>query len=179
MRSERMAAALDRAPVGRFGGRMLRSPPLDDRAFFGGFDTADPAELEAAWALLAPFGIHAVPYLVDAYHSATTWQGRAAALHYATRFARDSEAAFLLGLEALDDRSRTVRARACGLLAYSLRHEAEDPLLVLARHLDAATREHAQAALAAIREQNHHLFKDRIRSGLVFWIVNQSDLPDI
>lgn len=164
---------------------MLRSEPLDtpvaldDTAFFGGFDSADPAELEAAWALLAPFGVDAVPYLADAYRSASTWQGRAAALLYATRFARDSEAAFQLGLDALADRSRTVRARACGLLAYSLRPEAEGRLRVLRNHADPATREHAQAALAAIGERNHHLFKDRRRSGLVFWIVNQSDLPDI
>jgi hypothetical protein len=157
---------------------MLQSELLDDKPALAGFDTADAAELEAAWRRLAPLGIEAVPHLVEAYHSSRTWQGRAAALLYATRFARDSEEAFQLGLDALSDRARHVRTRACGLLAYSLRREAEGRLSLLRSHADASTREAAVAALDALREQDHHRFKDRDGTGRIFWIVNQSDLPD-
>ncbi|MGH9213696.1 MAG: hypothetical protein ACRD2C_23925 [Acidimicrobiales bacterium] len=157
---------------------MLQSESLDHKPALVSFDTADPADLEAAWGQLAPLGIEAVTHLVEAYRSARTWQGRSAAVLYATRFARESEEAFQLGVEALGDRARHVRTRACGLLAYSLREEAEGRLLLLCSHVDVATREDARAAVAALREHDHHRFKDRDGTGRVFWIVNQSDLPD-
>jgi hypothetical protein len=143
-------------------------------------DGADAAALDpdSAWDRLRPLGVHAVAHLVEAYRLARTWEGRAAAVSLATRFARDSELAFQLGLEALDDRSKRVRGRACGLLAYSLRKDAVARLRTLTGHADRETRDDAEAALAAIRDQNHHLFKDRDESGLVFWILDVRDLPD-
>lgn len=157
---------------------MSQSKSFGEEPFPVGSDPADLVDLEATWGVLAPLGLDAVPHLVEAFHGARTWQGRAAALFYATRFARDSEAAFRLGLEALNDRARQVRTRACGLLAYSLRKDAEGCLMLLCGHADSATREDATAALAALRDQDHHRFKDRDGTGRIFWIVTQSDLPD-
>ena len=134
-------------------------------------------EQAAERSRLRPSGVDAVPQLVEAYHLARAWEDRAAALTCATRFARESEPAFQLGLHALGDRSKRVRYRACALLAYSLRRDAVARLEPLVDHPDRDTREDALAALAAICAQNHHLFMDRDRSDLVFWIVNEGDIP--
>jgi hypothetical protein len=121
----------------------------------------------------------AVSSLVDAYRTCPVPDDRAEAIGRATRFARHSDEAFELGLEALRDRSSRVRGRACGLLAYSLRQDAVGRLMLLLNHADAETRDDAQAALDAILEQNHHLFKDRDRSGRVFWVVDTTDLTQL
>jgi hypothetical protein len=134
-------------------------------------------EQAAEWSGLRPSGVAAVPQLVEAYHRARTWEDRAAALMCVTRYARESEPAFQLGLGALGDRSKRVRYRACALLAYSLRRDAVARLEPLLDHPDCDTREDALAAVAAICARNHHLFMDRDRSDLVFWIVDEGDIP--
>jgi hypothetical protein len=132
--------------------------------------------LDKAWDELRPRSVLAMANVLESYRGARTSQARAAAVSRATRFARDSEAAFQLGLEALTDRSGAVRHRACGLLAYSLRRDAVMRLRTLLSHADPETREDARAAIAAILSRNHHLFKDREFSGQIFWIVCEADL---
>lgn len=147
------------------------------RELVSALDTADPLAGEAAWSRLKPLGAALVPYLADFYPQARKWQGRAALVFHATRYARVSEAAFQLGLAALHDKSTVVRYRACGLCAYSLRHEALPALAALRDHKDAKTAEDARAAIDAIRRRNHHYFHDRTHSGHVFWEVNPEDSP--
>ena len=151
----------------------------DDVAHPGAFDAVGWAELDDAWDRLRPRGVLAMPDLVKSYRAARSWQGRAAAVSRATRFARDSEVAFQLGIEALTDRAGPVRHRACGLLAYSVRRDAVVRLRSLLGHGEPETRDDARAAIAAILSQNHHLFKDRDFSGQIFWIVCEADLRSL
>lgn len=140
-------------------------------------DTSKAPNGEAAWSELRPLGAQVVPYLAAFYPRAKTWQGRASLVFHSVRFARESEAAFQLGLAALRDKSTVVRYRACGLCAYSLRKDAIPPLEALLKHEDRKTVEDAIAAIDAIKHKNHHYFYDRSHSGQSFWVVNDQDQP--
>ena len=82
------------------------------------------------------------------------------------RYARESDEAVSLGVEALRDRAKNVRYRACMLLAYSLhrsvlqslRDALNDPKL-------ATSKEDMEAAIDAIEEQNSNYFVDRKHTG--------------
>ena len=139
---------------------------------------SDSANADAAWAALRPQGAAIVPYLAEAFPKARRWQARVALIFHSIRHARQSDAAFALGLRALDDRSYMVRYRACMVLAYALRPEALPALRVAATHADARTVEDARAAIDAIEHQNHHFFVDRDHSGRSFWEVNPGDVPE-
>ena len=62
-------------------------------------------------------------------------------------------------------------------LAYALRAGALPPLTALLQHTDSRTREDADRAIDAIRNQNHRYFVDRDHSGRSFWVVNEADKP--
>lgn len=138
-------------------------------------DRKDSAGIEAAWAHLRPLGFAVVPYLRAAYGHFRHGEGRCALVYYATRYARIGDDAFQLGISGLSDRSKQVRYRACGLLAYSLRADATGPLRAMAADKDVLVRESAEAAIRAIKARNHHLFVDRTMTGRSFWEVNPGD----
>lgn len=138
-------------------------------------DTTNTLDEDSAWSKLKPLGVDVVPHLATFYPKAKRWQGRASLVFHSIRYARESEAAFKLGLEALSDKSTVVRYRACGLCAYSLRKDALPALQALLKHKDAKTVEDARAAIDAIKHQNHHYFYDRTHSGSSYWVVNDSD----
>ena len=135
--------------------------------------SARSEDAEKAWTELRTLGEEVVPFLEAAYPGAAKWQGRVSLVFHAIPFARTSEAAYRLGLAALQDKSTMVRYRACGLLAYSLRRDALPALRKLLRHPDARTVEDARAAITAIEAKNHHLFVDRARTGRLFWEVGR------
>ena len=103
------------------------------------------------------------------------WQGRVALVFHSIRYARDSEAAFRLGIEALQDRATLVRYRACALLAYSQRKEAIPHLKGLLKNADNKTAADAKAAIDAIKRRNHHYFMDRDHSGRISWKIAEGD----
>ena len=138
-------------------------------------DTTRNADEEASWGKLRGLGEHVVPWLVGAFPSFRTWQGRVALVFHAIRYARTSDESFQLGAIGCRDRSYMVRYRACGLLAYSLRVDALPHLEPLLSHKDARTAEDARAAIDAIQSRNHHYFVDRSHSGRSFWSVNEGD----
>jgi len=142
------------------------------RALVAAMDTANSAQAENAWSQLRDLGESVVPFLAEAYPRFRKAQGLVALVFHAIRHARTSEAAFQLGLSALQDRATLVRYRACGLLAYSLRQDAIPHLEGLLNHADDKTIADARAAIDAIRNQNHHYFVDRNHSGRSFWQVN-------
>ena len=155
-------------------------PPLPEseiRALVG-IIAAGGAEADAAWEQLRPAGAAVVPYLAEAFPRAKRWQARTALVFHAIKHARASDAAFRLGLLALQDKSYMVRYRACMVLAYALNPDAVPALRLAAAHPDSRTAEDARAALEAIEHGNHHLFVDRTRSGRSFWEVNPGDVPD-
>lgn len=151
--------------------------PEEVRRQIARLDTPDWNVNEDVWPDMKPLDVQVVPYLLEAYPNFRRWQGRVCLVHHAARFSRRSEESFRLGLAAASDRSKRVRYSACLLLAYSLRREALDVLRPLLDYSDTETVENARAAINAIENQNHHLFKDRSgRGGLL--ILNPEDRPD-
>jgi hypothetical protein len=141
------------------------------------FDTADEATRNEAWEQL-PGGRLALPFLREAFPNTTRMEARSSMVYEATFFARVSEDAFQLGVMGCRDRSKYVRDRACGVLAYSLRKDALPVLRPLLRADDEVTRESAEAAVDAIKHENHHLYWDRDwPRGQTCWTVNRGDNP--
>jgi hypothetical protein len=150
--------------------------PDEIRAYVTRLDTRNGADADTAWSELRPLEDAVVPYLLEEYRRAKRGEMRVVLVFHATRYARTSDAAVLLGFAALRDRATLVRYRACGLLAYSLRRDALPELRSLLTHSDARTVEDAKAAIDAIENQDHHLFVDRSHSGRVKWeVVGASD----
>jgi hypothetical protein len=140
-------------------------------------DTPDAAARDEAWSRLPPGG-RALPLMLEAFPTTTRMEARITMVYEATFFARVSEDAFQLGVLGCRDRSKFVRDRACGVLAYSLRPDALPFLRPLLRAEDDFTRESAEAAVAAIKERSHHRFWDReAPRGQTFWTVNRGDNP--
>ena len=129
---------------------------------------------EDPWSKLRPLGEAVVPFLVEQYPTFRRWQGRVALVYHSMSYARTREDAYQLGLLALEDKSSAVRFWAVSLLAYSLRKEAL-PALKAAAKKEPKVRDDIRAAIVAIKKQNHHLFKDRGRTGRIQWVVNEGD----
>jgi hypothetical protein len=152
--------------------------PDEIREKISRLQAANVRDEEEAWNELRPLGIRVVPYLLEAYPGFRKWSGRVSLVYHSIRYARKSEEAFQLGLEAINDRATLVRHRACSLLAYSLRREAIAYLTPLMSHSDDKTAEDAAAAIDAIENQNHHYFIDREHTSQSYWVVNPSDRED-
>ena len=106
-------------------------------------------------------------HLLCQYRRSPKAENRCACVFYAIPYAKRIEAAYTLGLEALTDRSRIVRYRACMLVAFALRREALPTLRELLNHQDLKTVEDARAAIYAIENQNHNYFVDRKHRGKI------------
>jgi len=123
---------------------------------------------ESEWSAireLRSLGPALAPHLLAHYRSARSWKVRASCVYHSVRYARDSDDALQLGLEAVHDKAKVVRYRACMLLAYSLKRQL---LPELRRQRAAATGPDAadlDAAIDAIECQNHNYFVDRDHSG--------------
>jgi hypothetical protein len=123
--------------------------------------------------LLANLGDVFPKLLLEKYRSATKLGDRASCVYHATKYANSNEAAFTLGTEALRDRSKVVRYRACLLLAVAQRPEA---ICSLERLLsDPISGSDAKAAIDAIRNRNQHYFVDRDHSGKMFLKIGPVD----
>jgi HEAT repeat protein len=112
--------------------------------------------------------------LLEKYRSSRLAGPRSSCVYHATKFARASEDAVQLGLEAMNDRSKVVRHRALGLLAYSQRRNLLDHLRTYLNTVDEASRADLLAAMDAHEQGNHHLFVDRERSGKVTWNIAEN-----
>ena len=109
--------------------------------------------------------------LLARYRSSRLAGPRSSCVFHATKFARSSDDAVQLGLEALQDRSKVVRYRAFGLLAYSQRRSLVDHLRAHVGAVSEASRADLLAAIDALEQGNHHLFVDREHSGKVTWNI--------
>lgn len=106
--------------------------------------------------------------LLQKYQRANKAKERSACVHNATRYAKDSQAAFELGIQALRDRSKHTRHLACLLLAWSLREDALESLYDAEElYTDDDTLEDIRAAIDAIDNQNSNYFVDRDHSGMI------------
>ena len=106
-------------------------------------------------------------YLLEKFRSARKWTVRSSCVYHAVRYAKESQEAINLGMEALKDKSKDVRYRACMLLAYSLRSDLLPELYRIASEIPAVSRDDLLAAIDAIENKNHHFFIDRDHSGMM------------
>jgi hypothetical protein len=114
-------------------------------------------------------------YLHMKYRKSKRMAQRASCVFFASGYARSSEDAFQLGLEALHDKSQVVRYRACGLLAFAQNLRAMPFLRLALEKFEShqVTRADVSAAIDAIENKNHHYFHDRKHSGMVTWNVTE------
>lgn len=111
-------------------------------------------------------------HLLRRYRQAKKWQERVTDVFLALPYARTDPDALVLGIEALGDKSKVVRYRACMLLAYSLSRTAIPQLKArLQSEDDRMTIADLKAAIDAIEHNNHHYFVDREHSNQMFWNV--------
>lgn len=129
------------------------------------------AEFEAV-RRLATLGDGFPALLLERYKRAPKFGQRASCVYHATGYARANAAAYQLGLDALQDRSKVVRYRACLLLAVAQRREAIPYLRALVA--SDRSREDALAAIDALEHGNQHLFVDREHSGKVALHISPS-----
>ena len=123
---------------------------------------------DAEWAAvtaLEELGDRFPDLLLSTYRHSKKWGQRASCVYHAMRYARTNHAAYQLGVEALHDRSKHVRYRACMLLSVAQRAEAIDPLRTLLNDPDSA--QDAKAAIEALERKDQNLFVDREHSGNV------------
>jgi hypothetical protein len=120
------------------------------------------AEFDAV-SRLSALGDRFPVLLLEKYKRSGKLGQRASCVYHATKFARASTAAYQLGLEALRDRSKVVRYRACLLLSVAQRPEAIPSLKALVA--SDLSREDALAAIDALEHRNQHYFVDREHSG--------------
>lgn len=108
--------------------------------------------------------------LLQRYRIARNWAERASCVYHAAKYARTSDAAFQLGIEAIADRSKKVRYRACLLLAVAQKREALPHLASLVPEFQSA---YVTAAIDAIEHGNQNYFIDRDHSGMITLNVQQ------
>ncbi len=104
-------------------------------------------------------------FLLTKYRESNKWNARLSCVFHSLRYAPDSNDAYQLGVEALLDKSKPVRYRACMLLAISLNADAIPHLWKLIQSNKSV--EDAKAAIDAIKNQNIHYFLDRKHTGKV------------
>lgn len=107
-------------------------------------------------------------WLLHRYRTSPDWKVRWSCVYSAMGPARTSEEALTLGREAIRDRSRHVRYRACQLLAMIQRKEVLPDLRdVLAKLRGGPGSDDVRAAIDAIESENRHYFLDREHTGRV------------
>lgn len=144
----------------------MRNEVID--ILLGKLDSSSSDQRHQAIAELIKLGVSLPPLLLEKYRSSKKWQTRCSCVYHAIRYSRDDENTFQLGIEALSDKSKVVRYRACMLLACSLKKDALSALRELAsRSSDRETQANAHAAIDAIENQNTNYFVDRDHSGKV------------
>lgn len=109
--------------------------------------------------------------LLKHYRQSRGWRARLSCVYFAVPYARTNDDVAKLGIEALNDKPRKVRYRACSLLAYSLREDVLTYLRSMLNHDDSITVADVRAAIECIEAKNHHWFMDRGHTGRVKWTV--------
>jgi hypothetical protein len=116
-----------------------------------------------------------IPGLAAAFPKITHWEGRNSVLFDLIPYARKRPEVVELALAGLQDSACMVRMQACAILAYSLRKDCVPMIEVLLNHKNKKTRDHAAAAIDAIRHQNHNYWFDREHTGSIVWNMNPED----
>lgn len=108
-------------------------------------------------------------YLLEKFRSEKKRVAREECLRLSMRYARESEDAFRMAIEGLNDRSWVVAHMACILLSFSLRKDALPALREVERSgRTEKHRDRARRAIDAIEHQNHNYFIDTKHTGKAF-----------
>jgi hypothetical protein len=146
--------------------------PTDEQGLLARLDgSGSDSEWQAVAVLRERAGNRLPGLLLATYRQARRAGPRASCVYHATRYARVSDAAVCLGLEALEDRSRIVRYRACGLLAYAQRPDVLDRLRERLVDVPDVSKADVRAAIDALEQGDHNLFIDRGHSGKLTWNI--------
>jgi hypothetical protein len=121
-------------------------------------------EYDAIRFLLAA-GVNLPTLLHKKYKESKKWGERASCVYHSIKYAKNDEDAFQLGIEALNDKSKVVRYRACMLLSVAQNTKAIPYLEKLLTN--EAYKPDALAAIDAIKHRNQNYFVDREHSGMV------------
>jgi hypothetical protein len=114
---------------------------------------APGTELKAL-AKLEELGVNIPNLLMKRYKVSRRWSDRALCVSHCMAYSKYDEDAYQLGIIALQDRSRTVRRKACMLLSVAQRQEAIKHLEKLLS--DEALKGDAVAAIDALSKQCRH-----------------------
>ena len=140
--------------------------PLVEQLFSRLIGSGSEAELEAMRQLRDILGPRLPSALLSLYRRSKRFGPRLAAVFYGTRYARWHEDAYRLGLEAIYDKSRTVRFRAYELLAFAQKEEALPVLRAALSQLSGKDDvEDVHACMRALEKKNHNCFRDRKHTG--------------
>lgn len=97
---------------------------------------------------LEALGANIPDLLLKKYKISRRWSDRASCVNHCIEYAKTNEDAYQIGIIALHDKSKTVRRRACKLLAVAQRKEAIEHLQELLS--DETSRDDAKAAIDAL-----------------------------
>jgi len=129
----------------------------------------DGSGSDAEWSAakeLRTLGLELPTLLLKRFRWVRSWKARSSCVYHAMRYAKTSDDAFLLGVEAIKDKSKAVRYRGAMLLAYSQRADALPSLRAALHSLNGRPgADDLMAAIDAIESGNHHFFVDRTHSG--------------
>ena len=134
------------------------------------------AEFEAV-DVLSKLGLQFPELLRARYLTARKWGERASCVYHSMKYAKVSQSACQLGIEALADRSKHVRYRACMLLALTQNEDAIHSLKKLL--LNPESGPDAAAAICAIEHKNEHYFFDREHSGKLTLNISYYDETEL
>lgn len=126
-------------------------------------DGRAPAKKHQAIAKLEALGVNIPGILTKKYKISRRWSDRALCVYHCIKYAKTDEDAYQIGILALDDKSKTVRHRACMLLSVAQKQEAIAHLEDLLS--DNASGSDATAAIDALRNRDQNYFVDRRHSG--------------
>lgn len=135
--------------------------------------TGSDKEFRSIKELSALGGDDLPQFLLEKYRASKKMGPRSSCVYHSIRYARSSRAAVELGVEALWDKSKAVRYRACMLLAYSLNSDVIEHLKKIETSSSCQeTVSNARAAIDAIINKNSNYFVDREHSGNITLRVN-------
>jgi len=107
-----------------------------------------------AIAGLEALGADVPGLLLKKYKVSRRWSDRATCVFHCIEYAKTNEDAYQLGIIALQDKSKTVRRRACKLLSAAQRQEAIEHLQALITN--EASNNDARIAIEALQKLERH-----------------------
>ena len=117
-------------------------------------DGRSPGSEYQAIAKLEEQGADIPKLLTKRYKVSRRWSDRALCIFHCIEYAKSNDVAYQLGIMALQDRSRTVRRRACALLSVAQNQEAIEHLEKLL--LDETLQGDALAAINALSKPSQN-----------------------